>query len=96
MRRRHATPQVALGLFPLISMLNHACEGNVEHAFELRRGARPRQRIVATAPIAAGDECCYSYLPPGLPLAERARLLLAAYGFACDCAKCEAERAAAS
>ena len=89
---------VALALFPLVSMLNHACDGaageNCAHAFELARGERPRLVVRATRAIARGEECCYSYLPKALPLAERARLLDAAYGFACDCSRCEAERAA--
>lgn len=72
---------VGLGLFPLTSMLNHACAGNVAHAFDTDPRRRPALVVTATQPLAAGDECCYSYVPPHLPHAERAALLLNGYGF---------------
>ena len=62
-------------------MLNHACRGNVRHAFEMKPGGRPTLVITAVRPIRVGDECCYSYVPPHLPYEERAALLLAGYGF---------------
>jgi hypothetical protein len=76
-----ASQAVALGLYPLTSMLNHACAGNVAHSFDLQHLGRPLLVVAATRPIAAGDECCYSYVPPHLPYAERAALLLKGYGF---------------
>ena len=109
---------LGLGLFPRVSMLNHACAGtracNVDHAFDLSgcplagelsssgaplasastqapgqplvgggEAARGRPALVVRAArrIAAGEECCYSYVPHGLPFGERARLLKQGYGF---------------
>ena len=46
-------------------------------------GPRPRPRLVvrATRALAAGEECCYRYVPPSLPREERAALLRKGYGF---------------
>ena len=62
-------------------MLNHACDGNVSHTFVMEPCSRPVLVITAIRPIEAGEECCYSYVPPHLPYEERAALLFKGYGF---------------
>lgn len=62
-------------------MLNHACDGNVTHTFVTKPYGRPVLVITAIKPIEAGEECCYSYVPPHLSYEERAALLFKGYGF---------------
>mmetsp|Transcript_41317 Transcript_41317/g.53324 ORF Transcript_41317/g.53324 Transcript_41317/m.53324 type:complete len:334 (+) Transcript_41317:75-1076(+) len=71
---------IGLGLFPLVSMLNHACDFNCDHEFIFNQGEKPRLIIKAVKNIRKGEECCYSYVPPQLPLAERRDLLKQGYG----------------
>ena len=75
---------LGLGLFPLVSMLNHARAFNCRHRFEVRVGHTPELVIYAVRAIAVGEECCYSYVSPALPRAEQNALLKAGYGFEDD------------
>lgn len=85
-----------IGLFPLQATLNHSCAPNVwlkkEEGEDEEDG-----RVVAVlkTDVAAGDELCNSYIDVELPFAQRQREL-AEYGFVCACARCLAEKPAAS
>lgn len=91
---------IALGLFPLISMINHSCVPNCTHYFELSDRAkaavpsttqncsRPKMIIRAIATIPEGTEVVYSYVPLYQSTANRRAQLKAAYSFECRCDKC--------
>jgi [histone H3]-lysine4/36 N-trimethyltransferase SMYD len=87
---------VALGLFPLVSMLNHSCDFNAEHRFSWtslssstsQNKTVPKLQIIAAKDIAEGEEICYSYIPHDLDTASRQAILKKTYGFNCNCTKC--------
>lgn len=62
-------------------MLNHADDFNCDHSFQVELGKQPILVVRATRAISAGDECCYSYVPPHLSLEDRRLLLKKTYGF---------------
>ncbi|XP_032823454.1 protein-lysine N-methyltransferase SMYD4 isoform X2 [Petromyzon marinus] len=80
--------RVAVALFPVASLLNHACRPNVSLAF---RGAVLTVR--AAAPILAGEQLLHCYGPQAERMegAERRRLLRSEYRFECACAACAEE-----
>lgn len=84
---------VALGLFPLTCMMNHSCVPNCAHYFVVTPAARPQLVMVAVEDIAEGVELTYSYSPLYQSTAERQSKLMAAYGFRCDCLRCESQTA---
>ena len=86
---------VALGLFPLVSMLNHSCapSHNAEHFFSVTPGHRPLLQMRATRDLIHGEEVNYSYLPHHLDYAKRRETLLKGYGFECGCTQCTSDMA---
>ncbi|KAJ4455862.1 putative SET and MYND domain-containing protein [Paratrimastix pyriformis] len=76
-------PPHAIGLFPRMSLFNHSCRPNC--AF-FSRGTTLCARTIE--PICAGDELCFSYVPPTHPRAARQEALTQAYGFQCQCPRC--------
>lgn len=77
-----------LGLFPLISMINHSCCPNATHQFIVEAGCPPRQIIRAIDHIKPGDEICYSYVSTLVSTSTRQQKLRSAYGFNCSCSRC--------
>ncbi|XP_061418092.1 SET and MYND domain-containing protein 4 [Lethenteron reissneri] len=80
--------RVAVALFPVASLLNHACRPNVSLAF---RGAVLTVR--AAAPILVGEQLLHCYGPQAERMEgpERRRLLRSQYRFECACAACAEE-----
>lgn len=61
------------GLFPLVCLMNHSCEPNVEVWFDDGgRGVGAVCRVVAMKNIALGDELRHSYIDPDRPAQLRA------------------------
>lgn len=79
---------IALGLFPLTSMLNHSCEPNCAHTFSCSPGRPPRLVMRAIRDISAGEECQYNYIPLYASTATRRNSLKPCYSFVCDCPRC--------
>lgn len=79
------------GVYPCASYFNHSCQPNVKK----RRVGRSWQ-FRAAGDIAAGEECCISYLggdEKDLSFAERQGRLEQVWGFACRCERCVREGA---
>ena len=81
---------VALGLFPLTSMMNHSCVPNCAHHFVVEQGKPPRLMMRATRDVSMGEELTYSYVALYDGTSDRRNKLMAAYGFSCDCFRCNA------
>jgi SET domain len=79
---------VALGLFPLTSMMNHSCAPNCMHQFLITPGRPPRLVMKAITPIKTGDELCYSYVNLYQSTTSRRDQLFKAYSFHCSCERC--------
>ena len=80
---------IALGLFPMTSMMNHSCNPNCAHYFQLTQNNSPKLIMKAIDYIAEGDELCYSYVNLYQSTLERRHQLFNAYSFICDCSRCE-------
>lgn len=90
-----ATRATGVGLYPAAALFNHSCSPSVCFAWS-ERGRCLQARAIVDVP--AGAELCCSYLSDEQlysPLAERATLLRAAFGFDLDqCPeRCAAEHA---
>eukprot|EP01117_Protostelium_nocturnum_P018311 TRINITY_DN7634_c0_g1_i5.p1 TRINITY_DN7634_c0_g1~~TRINITY_DN7634_c0_g1_i5.p1 ORF type:complete len:250 (+),score=62.88 TRINITY_DN7634_c0_g1_i5:590-1339(+) len=75
-------------LYFLSSMYNHSCIPNVSPSFT---GANSKLEMISNTKIEKDDELFISYIDSTLPYEERKELLLEAYGFECNCAKCTGE-----
>jgi hypothetical protein len=85
-------------LFLVLSMANHACDANARvvqldggGGDDEDDGAPPARALEARRAIAAGEEVFIAYVPVTWARPARAARL-AAWGFACGCARCAAER----
>lgn len=82
---------VALGIFPLTSMMNHSCVPNCSHYFITRQGCSPRLIMRAFKDVKKDEELVYSYVPQYDSRSSRQELLRQAYGFTCDCIRCTSD-----
>lgn len=83
---------VALGLFPLTSMLNHSCTPNCFHSYLIdatESHSPPTLVIRALCDIHPGDEICYNYIPLYQSTDTRQAQLFRAYSFTCSCPRCQ-------
>lgn len=78
---------IASGLYPWISLLNHACEPNVVPTFELGRLFLLR----ASKPIEIGEEVVNSYSVHFAKMDVGKRQAFLASQFKCECNKCTLE-----
>ena len=78
-------------LFPLLCLVNHSCEPSATTRYSSWKG-RTMVRVEALRDVKKGEELSVSYVDETEPFAKRAKAL-AAYGFACACALCVAQRA---
>jgi len=81
-------PVEGSALFLQISCVNHSCAPNAQVVY----GASHAAVLMATRPIARGEEITIAYADTSAPVHVR-RAELFEYGFACDCVKCECELA---
>ena len=79
---------VALGLFPLTSMMNHSCNPNCTHRFLIEQGKPPKLIMRAIQIIEKGEELCYSYVNLYQSTTARRSQLNSAYSFLCICERC--------
>ncbi len=79
---------IALGLFPLTSMLNHDCNPNCYHYFVIKPNKAPRLVMRAIRDIKYREELVYNYIPLYESAVERQSKLVSAYGFTCICTRC--------
>lgn len=79
--------RIAVGVFPVASMLNHSCAPNTALLYEGRRII-----FKAATTINTGAEIfnCYGPQRGYMDTEERQRALLQQYHFECDCEACEA------
>ena len=92
---------IALGLFPLVSMLNHSCQPNCVKHFDFCEnfdhvntssggGKRPPRLVIRPMrTILDGEELVYSYVPLYQSTEARKAQLQHSYGFSCTCSRCE-------
>lgn len=76
-----------LGLYPLISRLNHHCDPNCVLVFE-----DCVARVVSIRDIVLGEELTVSYhllASACLPLSFRQKVMMKHYDFVCDCSHCK-------
>lgn len=83
-----AGPDSGVGLFPLLSMLNHSCDPNC--CFTSLPGVAATLQVRARRPIVAGEELCVSYVDLFAARSARREALEATKGFACGCNRCSA------
>jgi SET domain len=79
---------VALGLFPLTSMLNHSCVPNCAHSFLIRPGQRPKLVMRTIRACEAGEQLTYNYCRLYASTSTRRAQLERCYSFVCDCPRC--------
>lgn len=79
-----------LSHYPLAAMINHSCTTNAQRVYADFKG---QEVMIATASktIKPGEEILWSYIAPAIGY-ERRRELLQAYGFDCQCQRCQIER----
>uniref|UniRef100_A0A8C0EWP2 [histone H3]-lysine(4) N-trimethyltransferase n=1 Tax=Bubo bubo TaxID=30461 RepID=A0A8C0EWP2_BUBBB len=75
---------VAVGLYPSMSLLNHSCDPNCVIVFE---GYQLLLRSVREIQI--GEELTISYIESLMPTSERQKQLMRQYCFECDCLLCQ-------
>ena len=80
---------IALGLFPLTSMLNHSCVPNCAHSFVLQPGRPPRLVMRTIRDVAAGEELVYNYTQLYASTSRRRLALEQCYSFVCECQRCK-------
>ncbi|OIW27617.1 SET domain-containing protein [Coniochaeta ligniaria NRRL 30616] len=76
-----------MGLFPLISRMNHACKPNAHTRFSQRSLV---MSAVSLRDIGPGEEITISYAEFGTMYGQRQHSLLHNWGFRCTCALCTA------
>ena len=77
-------------LFPLLCLVNHSCAPSATTRYSSWKG-RTMVRVEALRDVRKGEELSVSYVDETQSLAEREKAL-AAYGFACACPLCAAQR----
>ena len=80
-------PHTGSAVFPLVSLMNHSCEPNVQVIYLESNAAV----AIALRGIADGEELCIQYVSAEAPLEERRRELRRRYGFECACALCTSQ-----
>lgn len=85
--------QIGSSLFATASLLNHACQPNVQMQWTNQQSPSSKSyaQYVATRPVMAGAELTVSYLDDSWPLQQRQEHLSWAYGFQCECDRCQHE-----
>ncbi|XP_054857256.1 SET and MYND domain-containing protein 4 isoform X2 [Eublepharis macularius] len=85
--------RLAVGLFPVVSLLNHSCDPNTSVTFKSTTA-----EVRALQPIAQGQEILHCYGPHKcrMGVAERRKELLSQYFFECQCLPCRSERGSSS
>ena len=80
------------GLFPLFSRLNHSCNANVHHSYNVTIG---KETVQATRQINKGDELVTAYgLTAWRTKDQRAEILEQGWNFSCACKACAGPKAA--
>lgn len=74
-----------LGIFLLLSRINHSCNSNTYWSWNKHIG---KMVLHAIRDIAQGQEITVGYLEDDMTLSERQRDLKKDWGFECDCALC--------
>jgi hypothetical protein len=86
--------QYGTGLFPLFSRLNHSCNANVHHSFNVTTG---KETVYAVRQINKGEELVTSYMPTAWRTRkQRTEHLQQGWGFSCACKVCVGPNAANS
>lgn len=79
---------VAVGLFPFLSMLNHSCAPNC--VFVAAPGDAGVMAVRASRAVAAGAELCVCYVNAYEPRSVRRAATQTTKGFICQCERCAA------
>jgi len=86
--------QYGTGLFPLFSRLNHSCNANVHHSFNVTTG---KETVYAVRQINKGEELVTSYMPAAWRTRkQRTEHLQQGWNFSCACKVCVGPNAANS
>lgn len=86
--------QYGTGLFPLFSRLNHSCNANVHHSFNVTTG---KETVYAVRQINKGEELVTSYMPTAWRTRkQRTEHLQQGWSFSCACKVCVGPNAANS
>ncbi|XP_063247027.1 histone-lysine N-methyltransferase SMYD3 isoform X2 [Prinia subflava] len=75
---------VAVGLYPSMSLLNHSCDPNCVIVFE-----GYQLLLHSVREIQIGEELTISYVESLMPTRDRQKQLLRQYCFECDCLLCQ-------
>jgi hypothetical protein len=79
-----APPDRGTALYGAASLVNHACDPNLDVVI----GPEARIYLRARRTIAAGEDLSIAYLDCSAPVAERRMRLQHSYGFTCECRLC--------
>ncbi|KAJ7513608.1 hypothetical protein O6H91_23G006300 [Diphasiastrum complanatum] len=74
---------LGMGLFPVVSIINHSCEPNTVLLFEGKRAV-----VRALEQINVGSELTLSYIELGTSTESRRKALREQYYFTCNCPRC--------
>lgn len=88
-----------MGLFFWLHLANHSCAPNAAFTGSASDAGAASISLVALAGVEAGEEVFISYVDGAKllrPVRERRRVLKRDFGFACECARCRQEAAAAA
>lgn len=80
-----AESHLGVGIFPIVSRLNHSCTPNVQHSYNATIG---REVVHAIRDIQKDEEIVTSYVPLQRPASTRDEDLAKKWGFECKCDIC--------
>lgn len=75
---------VGVGLYPIVSKMNHSCQPNTAIFFE-----GIRAKTVSLRPLRQHEELTITYIELAQSTNSRRKLLKERYGFLCDCIRCK-------
>lgn len=81
---------VGVGVFPLLSYLNHSCSANAVVSFDysFEHGGSMAASVRAVREIAVDEAVTISYIDSGLGRCDRQKILQQQYFFSCSCKRC--------
>ena len=85
---------VGVGLYEHTSKINHSCTPNAQVVFGASPASPAIASVVASQPIAPGEELTISYCSQDDPYDQRQWYLARAYGFSCTCPLCLSQQPA--
>ena len=77
---------IGIGVYSVLSKLNHSCEPNCNIKFSPENGKDATLEV--ERPVKQGEELTISYVDDKLPREQRRKELSEGWAFECQCPKC--------